>query len=298
MGTILSWSLDRRPIAAPYQHYIRNDGHTVSTETSHKIYSPFLHHDIHVQYYGGLIYQQTGRHTISQSVHGGMGDPQLVLGTRHHYQSSSYPRQIQHFSRRPVQIGQSIRTEWALDQTVANSVFQMLNFPNVEVFGTRFNHKLPFFVSPDQDNKALAVDAVSMDWNLLHAYVFPPSVLEKIRPHQCRIVLIAPFWPQQQWFSELLQLLVSASIHLPLFPRLLTQSKGRFIHQNLPVLDLHAWELSNNQSEIKHFCKTLQILSPDQEEHLLKKSTMRNGPSLLIGVIQKRLIRSRSLLQL
>ena len=44
--TILSSSLDGRPIPAPYQH-VRNDGHTISTETSHNIYSPFLHHDIY-----------------------------------------------------------------------------------------------------------------------------------------------------------------------------------------------------------------------------------------------------------
>ena len=64
---------------------------------------------------------------------------------------------------------------------------------------------------------------------------------------------------------------MSAPIRLPLIPRLLTQSKGRFVHQNLPLLDFHAWELSNNQSEIKKFRKPLQILSPDQEEHLHKK---------------------------
>ena len=151
----------------------------------------------------------------------------------------------------------------------------MLIYPNVDLFATRFNHKLPLYVSPVQDNKAQAIDALSMDWNHLHAYAFPPfilipAVLEKIRQHQCRIVLAAPFWPQQHWFSELLLLLVSAPIRLPLIPSLLTQSKGRFVHQNLPLLDLHAWELSNNQSEIKYFCKTLQILSPDQEEHLHK----------------------------
>ena len=92
----------------------------------------------------------------------------------------------------------------------------MLNFPNVDLFATRFNHKLPLYVSPVQDNKAVAIDDLSMDWNHLHAYAFPPfilipAVLEKIWQHQCRIVLIAPFWPQQQWFSELLLLLVSAT---------------------------------------------------------------------------------------
>ena len=155
-----------------------------------------------------------------------------------------------HLSR----LDKPIKTEWALDQTVANSVFQMLNFPNVDLFATRFSHRLPLYVSPVQDYKALAIDALSiMDWNHLHAYAFPPfilipAVLEKIQQHQCRIVLIAPFWPQQQWFSELLLL---SPIRLPLIPRLLTQSKGRFVHQNPPLLDLHAWELSNNQSEIK-----------------------------------------------
>ena len=105
----------------------------------------------------------------------------------------------------------------------------------------------------------------------LHAYAFPPtmmipSVLDKISQSQCRIVLIAPLWPQQAWFSEVLQLLVSAPVRLPLFPNLLTQAKGKFQHQNLPALNLHAWELSNNQLEIKNLRKTLQILSLNQIE--------------------------------
>ena len=205
----------------------------------------------------------------------------IVIRVRH------IPGKFNILADRLSRLDKPIKTEWALDQTVANSVLQMLNFPNVDLFATRFNHRLPLYVSPVQDYKALAIDALFMDWNHLHAYAFPPfilipAVLEKIRQHQCRIVLIAPFWPQQQWFSELLLLLVSAPICLPLIPRLLTQSKGRFVHQNLPILDLHIWELSNNQSEIRNFHKTLQILSPDQEEHLHKKSTMQNGPSSLI----------------
>ena len=69
------------------------------------------------------------------------------------------------------------KTEWALDQSIANSIFQMLNYPNVDLFATRFNHKLPLYVSPVPDNHALAVNALSVNWNLLHAYAFPPTVL-------------------------------------------------------------------------------------------------------------------------
>ena len=66
-GTILSWSLDGRPIPTPYQH-VGNDGYTLSTDTSHNIYSPFLCHDIHRQHESGLIYQKIGRNTFSQSL--------------------------------------------------------------------------------------------------------------------------------------------------------------------------------------------------------------------------------------
>ena len=118
----------------------------------------------------------------------------IVIRVRH------IPGKLNILADRLFRLDKPIRTEWVLDQTVANSVLQMLNFPNVDLFATRFNHKLPLYVSPVQDYKTLAIDALSMDWNLLHAYAFPPfilipAVLDKIRQHQCRIVLIAPFWP-------------------------------------------------------------------------------------------------------
>ena len=177
----------------------------------------------------------------------------------------------------------------------------MFSFPSVDLFATRFNHKLPLYVSPVLDNQALAIDAFSMNWNLLHANAFPPtilipSVLAKKRQSQYRIVLIAPLWPQRPWFSEVLQLLVSAPVRLPLFPKPLTQAKGKFQHPNLPLFDLHTWELSNNQTLIKNFRKTLQNLSQNQDEHQLKKSMMQNGLYIPIGVIERRLIQSQPLL--
>ena len=105
-NTVLSWSLDRKPIPAPYQ-YVRNDGHTISTETSQNIYSPFLHHDIHRQHNGGLIYQQTGWHSFPQSLCRSLENTQLVPGTRHSYQSTSRPRQIQHSCRPPLKTRQT-----------------------------------------------------------------------------------------------------------------------------------------------------------------------------------------------
>ena len=107
------------------------------------------------------------------------------------------------------------KTEWALDQSIANSIFQMFNYPNLDLFATHFNHKLPLYVSPVLDNQAFAIDTFSMSWNSLHAYAFPPtilipSVLNKIRQSQCRIVLIAPLGRNkhgsQRFYNYLYQL--------------------------------------------------------------------------------------------
>ena len=40
-----------------------------------------------------------------------------------------------------------LNTEWALDQLIVNSIFQMLNYPSVDLFVTCFNLKLTLYVS-------------------------------------------------------------------------------------------------------------------------------------------------------
>ena len=232
----------RRPLPAPYQ-YVGNNGHSFRTEESLKIFSPFLCDDFYRQHVS-YINKQGGTHSPSLCVEvweilQWCLEQHIVVRIRH------IPGKFNVLADRLSRMDKPIKTEWAFDQSIANSIFQMFNYPSVDLFATHFNHKLPLYVSPVLDNHALAIDTLSMNWNRLHAYTFPPtilipSVLAKIHQSQCRIVLIAPLWPQQPWFSEVLQLLVSAPVGLPLFPKLLTQAKGKFQHSTL--LDLHAWE--------------------------------------------------------
>ena len=116
-----------------------------------------------------------------------------------------------------------ISAEWSLNQEIANKIFQIMDFPSIDLFATRLNHRLPLYVSPILDQKALSIDALSMDWNRIHAYAFPPfhlipAVINKIRLSQCKIVLIAPLWLDRPWFPELLGLLVSPPVSLPAKP--------------------------------------------------------------------------------
>ena len=71
---------------------------------------------------------------------------------------------------------QVIQTEWSLSQQVFTLLCSRWNHPQVDLFATRFNHKLPQFVSPVPDPTAWAVDALSLQWDQLEAYAFPPRV--------------------------------------------------------------------------------------------------------------------------
>ena len=65
-------------------------------------------------------------------------------------------------------IDKIIKTEWDVDQSIANSIFQMFNYSSLDLFATPFNHKLPLYVPQFLDNQAFAIDAFSMNWNNLH----------------------------------------------------------------------------------------------------------------------------------
>ena len=90
-------------------------------------------------------------------------------------------------------------------------------------------------------------------------------------------------------------LLVSPPVFLPVIPNLLAQLKGRILHQNPGHLQLHAWELSNNHSEIDNFQAKLRSTSPKLEGNRLLKSMRQNGKSSVIRQINGRLILSRPL---
>ena len=110
------------------------------------------------------------------------------------------------------------------------------------------NHKLPTFVSPVPDPAVWAMDALSVPWAGLLAYAFPllpilSKVLKKAREEQATLILIAPRWPAQPWFPELLCLSHVPPLKLYLHPRALLQPRSGIAHASPGLLDLHAWLL-------------------------------------------------------
>ena len=142
-----------------------------------------------------------------------------------------------------------IGSEWTLHQEVVQDLLHQ--WPAIiDLFATSLTARLTVFFAPAWEPKAVRVDAFLQPWDNLQAYAFPliviiKRVLLKLRAsHNCDLTLLTPFWPQREWFPDLLELLSDIPIELPKRRDLLRQPHFHRFHENLPVLRLTAWRLS------------------------------------------------------
>ena len=127
--------------------------------------------------------------------------PQFILG-RHNVLADSLSR-----------ANQVVGSEWTLCQEVVNKLLR--RWPaTVDLFATSLNYRLQVYFAPLQDPMSAGTDAFLQSWNGLQAYAFPPfslvrQVINKLRSSlSLEMTLIAPFWPQKEWFPDLLESLV------------------------------------------------------------------------------------------
>ena len=147
---------------------------------------------------------------------------QVTLKARH------IPGHLNVIADKLSRLGQTIQTEWSLLPEVFQQLCNQWHRPQIDLFATRFNHKLPQFVSPVPDSLAIAVDALTLPWDDLDAYAFPPTailgkVVEKLLDSPCkRFILIAPGWPNMPWFWDLVNMSSQVPLSLPNLPSLVT----------------------------------------------------------------------------
>ena len=194
-------------------------------------------------------------------------------------------------SRNPVS------TEWTLNRSLFRAICLVWETPLVDLFATSLNFQIQTFVSPVPDPLAWAVDALSLSWEGLLAYAFPPfsllgRVLQKVKEHDCSILLIAPLWPKQPWFPVLLDLLVDLPLAIPARWNLLSQPRSRQFYQNPDRLHLHAWRLSRSPSCRRAFLQKLPTASQDQFDLPHLPSTSLDGQPSVVGVSAGKLIHS------
>lgn len=191
-------------------------------------------------------------------------------------------------------------TEWTLKDSVLNQIFNQWGKPFIDLFASFQNRKMEMFCTWDPHPAALAMDALTISWDRMFGYAFPPiclipKVLEHMKQFHCQIILIAPQWPRRHWYPMLLQMCVAHPIRLPYRPDLLTQPKTAIYHQNPEVLSLNAWLLSTNVLEQKVFLEKLETccqLPGGQEQ---RRTIITSSNSSIAGVVKGKLIRTQLL---
>ena len=208
---------------------------------------------------------------------------QVTLRARH------IPGHLNVIADKLSRLGQTIQTEWSLLPEIFHKVCKKWHRPQIDLFATRFNHKLPQFVSPVPDPLAVAVDALTLPWEDLDAYAFPPTailgkVVEKLLASPCkRLILIGLGWPNMPWFWDLVTMSSQVPLSLPNLRNLLTQPFNQIPHRNLTSLNLHAWLLEpqrlRSRASLRQWRQELRLLKGDQPD----QSTKQSGPFLQSG---------------
>ena len=109
------------------------------------------------------------------------------------------------------------------------------------------------------------------------------------------MTLVAPLWPEKEWFADLLLLLTQPPLVLPCWDRLLRQPHCNLFHQGAHALNLHAWRLSSVTTKSRAFREGLLESCQGSSENLPLACTSRDGRSSVVGVVEGALLQSTPL---
>lgn len=111
--------------------------------------------------------------------------------------------------------------EWSLHRGLFEWLLTLGVLPEVDLFASPCNHKMPRYYSRFRDPQAYGIDALSDQWKFQKAYAFPPvpvilQFLRRLRTEKVVIIAVIPFWPNRPWFPLLSLLSYQDPVPLPL----------------------------------------------------------------------------------
>ncbi len=117
----------------------------------------------------------------------------------------------------------------------------------VDLFASQESTQCPLWFSLSHP-ASLRIHAPAHPWPDMNLYVFPPvklipAVLCSVKICGLRLLLVAPFWPSQTWFSELVSLLEGDPWEIPVRKDLLCQLQGRIWHPSPEIWKLWVWQI-------------------------------------------------------
>ena len=173
----------------------------------------------HGQRNDSSLHQQTGRDSLSRDVRPSMENHELVSSVQNISTCQTHSGCLNVIADSLSRSTQIQSTEWSLHPQVFKRICTKWFTPQVDLFATRLNHKLPLYVSPLPDQNAWNIDALNISWSSLVAYAYPPTallpkVIQKVYQYNCLLILIAPGWPGMPWYWDLVHLSVEIPLQL------------------------------------------------------------------------------------
>ena len=143
--------------------------------------------DYYRQYHCGSLHQQTRWYPFPLPVAAGSGSVSVASDSGHNSKSQTH-------SGLPKCDNQPIMTEWSLHPEVVNLIFRLWGTPVVDRFATVHNTHLPQFMALVPEPRALAIVALSQDWQGRSMYMFPAflllnKVIQKLRTNGGKLPL-------------------------------------------------------------------------------------------------------------
>ena len=181
--------------------------------------------------------------------------------------------------------------EWELKQDVFEQICKHWEYPNIDLFASRFNKKVQTFCSWKPEPEASFIDAFSIDWKEFElCYCFPcfsmiGRCIQKVKNDRARVILVVPLWTTQIWFPVLMSLLVDHPRILPAAEKIL-QLRKEGTHPLAKQMVLITCKVSGNVSEIEAFQNQLPEFLWHHGEHLQyvnTKSILSDGFSSVIN---------------
>ncbi len=137
--------------------------------------------------------------------------------------------------------------EWMLNRQTVSQIWYLFGKAEVDLFASQESSQCPLWFSLSFP-MTLGIDAFAHPWPNVSLYVFPPiklipAVLFRVKVSSARLLLIAPFWPSQTWFSEITPLLYRPPWEIPIRQDLLSQLQGRIWHPQKELWKLWVWSI-------------------------------------------------------
>ena len=192
--------LDPNRPQAPYQLSGVQSGYFCTTALGSSASGP-PGYDRHGQFDSSFIYQQAGRDSLPHLATLNCRPSPLVRVSEHSSPGKTHSRLSERDSRPPISSGPAYTDRVVPGPRDRDSYLQGLGDTRGRHVATLLNSHLPRFMSPVPEPRALAVDALSQDWQGRSMYTFPPfpllnKVMQKLQSTQvAEVILVAPWWP-------------------------------------------------------------------------------------------------------